>query len=39
MRDTIAVDMDGRGDGKKLGRVEEREIVVRIYYVKKRLFQ
>lgn len=38
MRDRTEVDPDGRKNGEKLGRIEEEETVIRIYYVRKNLF-
>jgi hypothetical protein len=34
-RDRKGVDLDGRGHGEKLGGVERRETVIRIYCMKK----
>lgn len=38
MRDQTGVDMDARGDREELGGVGIRETVIRIYYMKKRVF-
>lgn len=36
VRDRSAVDPDGKGNGKKLGGVEEGQLVIRRQYVRKR---
>ena len=38
MRYRKGVDPDGRRGGEDLGRIEGRETVIRIYYVRKSLF-
>lgn len=39
MNDKKGVDLDGRANVKNLGRVERGEIIIRIYYVRKKYFQ
>lgn len=38
MSDKKRLDLDGRTDVKNLGRVEGGEIIIRIYYVRKNIF-
>jgi hypothetical protein len=39
MRDRKEVDLDGREGGEDLGKTEEGETIIRIYYVRKIYFQ
>lgn len=38
MRDRKRVDPDGKGGGKKLGKIEGGEIETRIHYVRKKIY-
>lgn len=38
MRKTMGVDLDGRGGVEEMGRVKEDETIVRIWYVRKKIY-